>query len=131
MSVRICGGSDFHKGDRTPSSCHRLPLVTGIYKGLRELRSLRGSEGGEENRIFLICTHFLSTFCGGLGLDLEGKVGYPGAGKMAQLWELPTSTLGLEFVFQPLCRKPDVVARICNPSNGEVETRASLELIGQ
>lgn len=84
MSVRIHGDSDFHKGERTQSRAthHRLRLVTGIYKGLRELWSLRGGEGGEGNRIFLICTHFLSTFCGGLGL--EGKVRDPGAGKMAQ-----------------------------------------------
>lgn len=126
-------GSDFHKGDRTQSrAMHlRLRLVTGIYKGLRELWSLRGGEGGEGSRIFLICTHFLSPVRGGLGLDLEGKVRYPGAGKMVQLWEPPTSALGLELVSTCLCHKPDVMVCICNPSNGEAETGASLELIGQ
>lgn len=88
MLWRIRGGSDFLKGDWTlvRAAPHRLHLVTGIYTGCRELWSLQGGEGGERSRIFLICSHFLSTFCGDLDLDLEGKkVRYPGARKMAQL----------------------------------------------
>lgn len=57
----------------TKETGHRLHLVTGIYKGHRELWLLWGGEGGKGSRIFLICSHFLSAFHGDLSLDLEGK----------------------------------------------------------